>query len=71
MVIMDQVGETEIRIRKAVVIPEEGFRFREQTATPLTDFDRDHFLSLLNHPPTPNEALKRTARRPARRKSHG
>jgi hypothetical protein len=62
-VIMEQVSDTEVRIRKAVVIPEDSFRFREEFATPLTDADRDHFLALLDQPPSPTETLKQAARR--------
>ncbi len=62
-VIMEQVSDTEIRIRKAVVVPEDSYRFREEVATPLTDVDRDHFLALLDEPPAPTETLKRAARR--------
>jgi hypothetical protein len=62
-VIIDQVSETEIRIRKAVVIPEADVRFSEETATPLSDRDRDRFLDLLDHPPVANPALKDAAAR--------
>jgi Protein of unknown function (DUF1778) len=62
-VIIDQVSDTEIRIRKAVVIPEAEVRFSEETATPLSDRDRDRFLDLLDHPPVANPALKAAAAR--------
>ncbi|AGA31209.1 type II toxin -antitoxin system TacA 1-like antitoxin [Singulisphaera acidiphila] len=68
-VIVEQLSDTEIRIRKAVVIPEADIRFYEETAAPLTDHDRDRFLDLLDKPPAPNEALKRAARKHAAR--HG
>jgi hypothetical protein len=64
-VIMDQLSETEIRIRKAVVIPEDEVRFYEETTSPLSDADRDRFLQLLDKPPEPSAALRRAvARRP-------
>jgi hypothetical protein len=66
-VILEQVSDTEIRIRKAVVIPEDEVRFREESAPPLTDRDRDRFLNLLDNPPPPNPALKRAARKHAKR----
>ncbi len=50
-VIIEQVSDTEVRIRKAVVIPEDEVRFYEETATPLSDRDRDRFLDLLDNPP--------------------
>ncbi len=60
-VIIDQLSETEIRIRKAVVIPEDEIRFAEETITPLSDRDRDLFLKLLDNPPTANPVLRRAA----------
>ncbi len=60
-VIIEQVSDTEVRIRKAVVIPEDEVRFYEETATPLSDRDRDRFLDLLDNPPEANAALKRAA----------
>jgi hypothetical protein len=70
-VIVEQVSETEIRIRKAVVVPEDEVRFREETGAPLSDRDRDRFLELLDSPPEANAALKRAARKHARRHGHG
>ena len=61
-VILDQVSDTEVRIRKAVVIPEDEVRFYEETATPLSDLDRDRFLDLLDNPPAANAALMRATR---------
>ena len=60
-VIIEHVSDTEIRIRKAVVIPEDEMRFYEETANPLSDRDRDRFLDLLENPPVPNVALQRAA----------
>jgi uncharacterized protein (DUF1778 family) len=68
-VIIDQVIDTEVRIRKAVVIPEDEVRFYEETASPLTDRDRDRFLDLLDNPPAANAALKRAVEKHA--KPHG
>ncbi len=65
-VIIDQVSDTEVRIRKAVVIPEDEVRFYEETASPLTDRDRDRFLELLDNPPAANAALKRAMRKHAK-----
>jgi hypothetical protein len=58
-VLIEQVSDTEIRIRKARVIPEDELPFVEESMTPLSDRDRDQFLALLDNPPPPNEALKR------------
>ncbi len=68
-VIIDQVSDTEVRIRKAVVIPEDEIRFYEETVTPLSNLDRDRFLDLLDNPPKANAALKRAMDKHA--KPHG
>jgi Protein of unknown function (DUF1778) len=63
-VIVEEISETEVRIRKAKVIPEDELRFYEESSlTPLSDKDRDIFLSMLDNPSTPNEALRRAAAR--------
>jgi hypothetical protein len=68
-VIIEQVSETELRIRKARVIPEDEIRFYEESATPLSDRDRDRFLELLDNPPPPTEALRRAFKKHPR--THG
>jgi hypothetical protein len=61
-VIIEQVSDTEVRIRKAVIIPQDELSFYEESAAPLSDRDRDRFLALLDNPPKPNAALKKAAR---------
>jgi hypothetical protein len=68
-VIIDQLSDTELRIRKAVVIRQDEIRFAEETAVPLSDRDRDRFLELLDNPPKANAALRRAAAR--RTRGHG
>ena len=58
-VLVEQVSETELRIRKARVIPEDDLPFVEEAMAPLSDRDRDMFLALLDNPPPPNDALRR------------
>lgn len=58
-VLVEQVSDTELRIRKARVIPEDELPFVEETTAPLSDRDRDVFLALLDNPPPPNDALRR------------
>jgi hypothetical protein len=58
-VIIEQVSDTELRIRKARVIPEDEIRFAEETPIILSDQDRQQFLQALDHPPEPNAALRR------------
>lgn len=66
-VIIEQVSETEVRIRKAKVLSEDEIRFYEESQSPLSDRDRDIFLSLLDQPPRANRALRRAAARYKRR----
>jgi uncharacterized protein DUF1778 len=63
-VIIDQLSDTEIRIRKAVVIPEDEVRFYEETTAPLSDADRDRFLQMVDNPPEPSPTLNQAAARP-------
>jgi hypothetical protein len=60
-VIIEQISDTELRIRKTRVIP-------EATIAPLSDRDRDLFLSLLENPPSVNAAFPRAARRQRKRR---
>lgn len=69
-VIIEQISETEVRIRKAVVVPVDDYVFQEEVGTPpLSDRDRDIFLKLLENPPPANKALKRAIAR--YKKRHG
>jgi hypothetical protein len=56
-VIIEQVSETEVRNRKAQVIPEDEIQFYEESRAPLSDQERE---ALLDNPP-PNEALRKAA----------
>jgi hypothetical protein len=58
-VLVEQISDTELRIRKARVIPEDDLPFIEEAMAPLSDRDRDVFLALLDNPPPPNDALRR------------
>jgi hypothetical protein len=69
-VIIEQVSETEVRIRKAKVLPEDEIRFYEDSVSPLSDRDRDIFLSLLDNPPRATKSFRRAAARYKRRR-HG
>lgn len=61
-ILIEQVSETELRIRKGRVIPEDDLPFIEEAMAPLSDRDRDVFLALLDNPPPPNDALRRLLR---------
>jgi hypothetical protein len=65
-VIIEQVSETEIRVRKARVIPEDEIRFREESTLVLSERDAERFLELLDKPPKPNAALRKAAARHAK-----
>ncbi len=62
-VIVEQVSETELRVRRAKVVAEDELAFTEETTAPLSDRDRDRFLDLLDNPPAPTRALKKAAAR--------
>lgn len=62
-VLIEHVSDTEVRIRKARVIPEDELPFAEEQALPLSDRDRDVFLAALNQPPKANRAFRRAAAR--------
>jgi len=67
-VVVEQLTATEIRVRRAKANGKRTHRFLEETATTLSDRDRERFLKLLAHPPKPNAALKKAvARHRARR----
>ena len=58
-VIVEQVSETEVRIRKARVVAEDDFPFTKmkKETIRLSPADRDRFLAALENPPEPNAAL--------------
>jgi uncharacterized protein (DUF1778 family) len=65
-IIIEHVSETELRIRRARVIPEDEILFREESPLVLSDRDRDCFLDALDNPPKPNSALRKAAARHAK-----
>lgn len=62
-VIVEQVSDTELRVRRAKVVAEDELAFAEESAAPLSDRDRDRFLALIASPPAPTPALKKAAAR--------
>ncbi len=69
-VIIEQISDTELRIVKARIIPEDQLQFTEVTEkAPLSDRDRDIFLSLLENPPPATDALQQAAETCRQRKS--
>jgi hypothetical protein len=61
-VLIEEISETELRIRKAVILPEDELPFTEEQRSPLSDEDRDFLLALLAAPPKANAELKKAAR---------
>jgi hypothetical protein len=66
-VFIEQVSETELRVRKGDPLPEDQVRFLEETREPLSVRDAELLAELLENPPPPNEALRRLFRRYMRR----
>jgi len=66
-VLIEEVSETEVRVRKAAIVPEDELLFTEESRSPLTDTDRDSVLRLLAHPPAANASLKKAVKKYRRR----
>jgi hypothetical protein len=66
-VLIEEVSETELRVRKAVILPEDEAPFTEEHRAPLSDEDRDFVLSLLASPAKANADLKKAAKQHRRR----
>jgi hypothetical protein len=62
-VLVEQVSDTEYRVRLAKTIPVDGAMFSEETLMPLSDRDRDIFLAILEDSTPPNEALRKAMER--------
>ena len=58
-VLIEQVSETEVRIRKARVVPEDELVFPEESPIRLSARDWKRFVEVLDNPPEPNPALKK------------
>jgi hypothetical protein len=63
-VILEQVDDTEYRVRKAQVIPENDLHFHEEDfPIELSQNDAAVFAKSLKKPPAPNRAARRAAKR--------
>jgi hypothetical protein len=62
-VIVEQISETEVRIRRAKVIAEDELPFAEEASSSLSNRERDQFLELLANPPAADPALREAAAR--------
>ena len=63
IVLVEQISATEFRVRKAQLIAADELPFHEQSLQPLSDRDRDLFLSTMDNPPEPNQAILDAAER--------
>jgi hypothetical protein len=63
-VIVEAISDSEYRVRKAKVIPEDELTFSEE-ANPvkLSEADALRFLDALENPPRPTPAARRAAKR--------
>lgn len=68
-VVIERISDTELRLRKAQVIPDDEVPFIEQSRSPLSKRDQELIWQLLENPPPPNAALKQGMKR--YRKRHG
>ena len=57
--VIEQLSDVEIRIRKAGSLADVEDCFAEEQTTILSDRDRDRFLDLIENPPEPNFALRK------------
>lgn len=62
-VIIEQVSETELRIRRVKVGSDGDRPFEEELRTALSDEDRERVLEILANPKAPNAALGAAAAR--------
>ncbi len=61
--LVEQVSDTEYRVRLAKTIPVDEIRFMEESLLPLSDRDREIFLAALEDTSPPNEALRKAMER--------
>ena len=67
--VIEQLSEFEVRIRKKDTRQDEEPPFVEERITVLSDRDRDRFLELLENPPEPTAVLRRAMAE--HRRQHG
>jgi hypothetical protein len=58
-VIVEQVSDTEVRIRKAVVIPVDEVRLAEAIRPTLIERNREPLVERIEDTPEPTEGLRR------------
>lgn len=64
MLIIEKIDDTEYRVRRAKVIAENDLRFHEEDfPVKLSTRDAASVLEAMEHPPAPNQAARRAAKR--------
>ncbi len=58
-VVVQQVSESEVRVRKAETVPEEEYEFEEERMRPLSPRDQEFIANLILNPPKANDALRK------------
>ena len=58
-VVIEEVSDTDVRVRKAEAVPEGEVVFAEEKPLILSQRDRERFLAALDNPPLANEALRK------------
>ncbi len=66
-VLIEEISDTELRVRKAAIVPEDEMRFTEENRPALADQDRDFVVALLAKPPAANANLKTAVKKYRRR----
>ena len=67
--LVEQVSENEVRIRKARVVPEDDVKFPDEAPIRLSPAEWKRFMDALDNPPEPNAAFKKAFAR--YKKRHG
>ena len=67
-VLVEEISDSEVRIRKARVVPEDEIVFEEERRPTLSPGDQALFFKLLENPPAPNKALNRLMSKPRSRR---
>lgn len=66
-VLIEEISDTELRVRKAAIVPADELQFTEENRSPLADQDRDFVLALLADPPAANAHVKKAVKKHRRR----
>ena len=57
--LVEQMSDTEYRVRLAKTIPVDEIQFTEEFPKVLSDEEREWFIQLLENPPPMNDALRK------------